>query len=333
MQLVVHKDSLSNSEIVSAVAFFWRVLVERKGHHLTHARFPLLAATLFYNVALAIYYKLVILDSWRERRLKKSLIWFHAIPITIGFTLAFAGLPYYTWQAVLCYLPYFPFEDNMGVVLGIFVIPVCLSLAALLVIMVMIYCGVRKKYMISRKYVYGQGGASLQERVFWQSLRYVIAFLIPWPISVAAALRGGIIGSVRYWFGIWPTLLGPSQGFLNALIYFAPRVHLSVSEFLHGQPPRDGSGSIMMSLEEQRAYSSAASNAASNADAEQTEVNGEENMIEFPGPSRRISYGVPMDAPLPRPSQHSSRRRRPLSIDPSLAIAEESNGDDSEESQ
>ena len=63
-----------------------------------------------YSVSLAIYYKLVIVDGWRSSRLRKIRVWLHGIPLTVGFTLAFAGLPEYTLQIFGCYFVNYPLK-------------------------------------------------------------------------------------------------------------------------------------------------------------------------------------------------------------------------------
>ena len=186
-------------------------------------------ATFFYNMSLGIYYKLVIVNGWRERRLRTIRFWLHAVPITAGLSLAFAGLPYYDWTPILCMTPYFPWGEQWPLLMALLIVPICGSLVVLTVLMTMIYLRVRSNYMKSLRYRYNDersSKTSTQRRVFWQSLSYVAAFAVSWPIVMVGVIMGGIQGWLPLSFGMLLALLAPLQGFINALVYFRPRIGL-----------------------------------------------------------------------------------------------------------
>jgi len=190
--------------------------------------------TFFYNVSLAVYYKLVIVNGWTERRLRKIRSLLIGIPCLFGAIFAFSGLPYYTWSPIICFVNYFPLEDSLGVTLGFMIIPVSLSILTLTGIMVSIYFSVRTKTRRSSTYQYGTSrSTTVQEKVFWQSLSYVIAFMITWPTIMVGALVAGAKGNLPYWFGLLLSLIAPFQGFINAVVYFRPRIGLFVFQIMN----------------------------------------------------------------------------------------------------
>eukprot|EP00980_Cylindrotheca_fusiformis_P031116 scaffold25830_cov162-Cylindrotheca_fusiformis.AAC.17 len=59
----------------------------------------------FYNLALSVYYVLVIKKGMRETQLQRLKYWFHVPTLLIGFGLAFAGIPYYENIFLVCHIP------------------------------------------------------------------------------------------------------------------------------------------------------------------------------------------------------------------------------------
>ena len=196
------------------------------------------AATIFYNISLAVYYNLAIVYGWTERRLRRIRWWLHGIPTFLALALAIAGLPYYEWLPLFCLLPYFPLGEHMGATLGLLVMPICLSLLILTILMFNLYWSVRMQYNKSSKYNYGTRGSctknannnnnnkmrSIHAKVLWTSLSYMLAFLVAWPIVVASTLLTGLDGSLPYWGVVLLLLFAPLQGFINAVMYFRPRI-------------------------------------------------------------------------------------------------------------
>lgn len=85
----------------------------------------------FYNVALCIYYKLVIVHSWRNARLEAVRVWLLVVPLALGFSLAFAGIPFYVTQIFGCYVPNYPIKDKWPVVGPFAILPICGSILAI----------------------------------------------------------------------------------------------------------------------------------------------------------------------------------------------------------
>jgi hypothetical protein len=83
--------------------------------------------------------------------------------------------------------------------------------------------------------------------VFWQAMFYLIAFMISWPALLGGVIKGGIDGSVPYWFGFFMAFVAPIQGFVNGLVYFNTRIYsryqvvLAKQETVYGT---DASGTV-----------------------------------------------------------------------------------------
>jgi hypothetical protein len=86
--------------------------------------------SMFYNVSLALYYVLVVAHGWRESRLKGVRHFMHAVPLLIGFGLAFEGIPIYHWMEYACHiLP--PPEGTLWSALVFVVVPLGISIISI----------------------------------------------------------------------------------------------------------------------------------------------------------------------------------------------------------
>lgn len=169
-----------------------------------------------------MYYNLVIVWGWRQQRLKQIRYWLHGTPIAIGCVFASATLQYYSWHPLVCFLPVFPWGEVADKTMGLVVVPICVSILIISALMVSVYWKVRRQFGRAAKYLYGAG--SMHEKVLWQSVSYVMAFLVAWPIIVAVVFHTGMAGSIPYWEVALLATVGPLQGFMNAVVYFRPRV-------------------------------------------------------------------------------------------------------------
>jgi hypothetical protein len=64
----------------------------------------------------------------------------------------------------------------------------------------------------------GQKGGSLASRTVWQSVLFLAVFYAVWPIQFAAFVVPTVPSN--YWIYLLAAILGPLQGFLNALVVF-----------------------------------------------------------------------------------------------------------------
>ncbi|CAB9498701.1 expressed unknown protein [Seminavis robusta] len=182
--------------------------------------------SVFYNASLALYYMLVIAFGWREFQLKKIKLYMHAVPITIGLGLALGAIPSYHWIEYGCHLlP--PPEGEMWAVLVFFVIPLGLSIIAITISMLVVYWKVRQRAAASRKWSLGIGKVdSLEKKVFWQCLFYVLAFYVTWPLMFSVYLASIDVDGP---LGLTMTVafVAPLQGFTNFLVYVRPKLSKS----------------------------------------------------------------------------------------------------------
>uniref|UniRef100_A0A7S1GLW7 Uncharacterized protein n=1 Tax=Cyclophora tenuis TaxID=216820 RepID=A0A7S1GLW7_CYCTE len=63
----------------------------------------------------------------------------------------------------------------------------------------------------------------IEREVFWQSVFYLSALYLTWPILIFATNRSAeLLGVYGFWLAVYT--LVPLQGALNAIVYFRPRV-------------------------------------------------------------------------------------------------------------
>ena len=214
--------------------------------------------TIFYNVSLTMYYKLVIVDGWRADRLQKYRIWFHVIPSMIAVGLALGAIPFYGPFVGHCHLNLIlvPVESGANLHVGFLYFlygPLFLSIVILGVITMKIFLSVKSTANQSSRWTpsavvvrLGQSNQEQEERprspftlprdtfgqsqivrkVFWQSLCYLLAVGIIWPYNFCCVYLTMVHPLLRPGFGFIAVsvFLTPLQGFLNALVYFRPRV-------------------------------------------------------------------------------------------------------------
>jgi hypothetical protein len=191
----------------------------------TQAFFIQLGLTsVFYNVSLAVYYLLVIVYAWRERGLVKIRHYLHGFPITFGVVLAFGGIPVYDWFEYGCHLlP--PPDGDMAAVWMFAVGPIGISILAIIGCMSTVYYKVRSQSRTSKKWSLGPAKPnSLEARVFYQSLWYVLSFLVSWPILFAMYLASVDVGG-PYGLTIMIAFLAPLQVRFGQLAYPVRRAH------------------------------------------------------------------------------------------------------------
>lgn len=95
--------------------------------------------SVFYNLLLSIYYKLTIVNGWREERLKRSQKWFHGIPLALGFTCAFIGIPFYDVTPFGCHLYPIPVKQTIAWMIPLAYFPVIFTVIFLTAMMTYIY--------------------------------------------------------------------------------------------------------------------------------------------------------------------------------------------------
>jgi len=156
------------------------------------------------------------------------------LPLFCGLALSLAAIPYYQWTLSPCFINFFPFRENQAKLFGFLILPISSCIVILSFLMIRIYLSVREKSMKSSKYLFSDSSSrSVQVRVLWQSLSYLAAFMTTWPIIMVGTLLASMNGELPYWFTTVIIALAPIQGFVNALVYFQPRISLFLYEWTH----------------------------------------------------------------------------------------------------
>ncbi len=135
------------------------------------------AAGIYYNLALSVYYVLVVNYGFRESDLKRVRMWFH-LPALVGFAFAFAAIPYIDNFVWLCHVPGPPFASSFRYIDAIVLIPITVSMIASALGMVFVYFKVLRQTRTSNKWRFGKGGGAggkLARKVFWQAFFFVVA--------------------------------------------------------------------------------------------------------------------------------------------------------------
>jgi len=201
----------------------------------------------YMNVSLAVYYYLVIKQSWSETRLKKVRWVLFLVPVAVGLAWAFAGINFYDSLNLWCNNTASYWPD----------IPVAIAIGLATIIMGLVCWDVYKNQKASAKWrggatainistaateqneskrccgilprrkstsAGGNGRQSLTSQIFWQSFWYLMAFYLTWPpyLALQYAWAGGR-SFTNYGLILTAATMVPLQGFWNLLVYLRPR--------------------------------------------------------------------------------------------------------------
>ena len=188
--------------------------------------FQIGTVSVYYNVLLCAYFLLVVKYDWTERKFSKIAKWVHLGAVAIGLIMAFAVIPFASPDWRWCYLGTPPQTASWLPGVFFFIIPVALCILAMTVLTVIFVRHVQQVYRKTQsKSMHGKGQGkgskrgSLASRTFWQSVWFLAAFYAVWPIQFAAFVVPTVPSN--YWIYVLAAILGPLQGFLNALVVFS----------------------------------------------------------------------------------------------------------------
>ena len=166
--------------------------------------------SLYLNVSIAFYYLLIIQYSWREHRLRKSWIYpmLFGVPILVGATFAFAGIPFYDNAILWCNNSRKYWSE----------IPVAIAIFIATIVMINLCCFVYKSERASRRFRRHSEDDrnSLSKAFFMQSMVYLGAFYLTWPPYLALQImiaRGHAFS--HYGFFLFAGTAVTLQGFWN----------------------------------------------------------------------------------------------------------------------
>ena len=197
-------------------------------------------SSILYNATLSLYYLLVVKFNWKQRDLEKIEKWMHICPIMVGLTTAIASLVLDVYHPANwhCWI------NDAALQWAFFYAILWTSIILASLNMFAVYLHVRKNEQKSSKWGWKEAKNALDTRegsrrnfdrkkritrlkmsakVATQGQLYISTFIITctFPTIVRATqLFGGIPPS---WLLVCAATTVPSQGFLNAIVYFRLR--------------------------------------------------------------------------------------------------------------
>jgi hypothetical protein len=180
-------------------------------------------ASVYYSVLLCVYFLLVVKYNWTERKFSKVTKWVHLGVVAAGLIMAFAVIPFTSPDWRWCYIDTPPQAASWMPGIFFFIVPVALCIVAMTVLtavfvryVLQVYRKTQSKTMKEKGK--GQKRRSLASRTVWQSVWFLTVFYAVWPIQFAAFVVPTVPSN--YWIYLLAAILGPLQGFLNALVVF-----------------------------------------------------------------------------------------------------------------
>ena len=171
----------------------------------------------YYSLLLLVCFLLVVKYNWTERKFSKVACWVHLGIITLSLIMALAVIPFATPNWRYCYL-----ESRGALNIVFYTIPVALCLLAMTVLTVIFVRYVKQVHRKTlSKSMKGQGKqrGSLASRTVRQSgVWFLAVFYLVWPIQFTTFVFPTV--PRYYWIWVLTAILGPLQGFLNALVVF-----------------------------------------------------------------------------------------------------------------
>jgi hypothetical protein len=167
--------------------------------------------SIYYNVALSTYFLLVIKHDWSDQRLQRISKYAHTGLVGVGLVLAFASIPFHEPNYRWCYVAWPPIETSYVPGLVFFLAPVGLCILVITILTIQLVHYVYKVDKRSKaKSFQKTAGKSMASRTFWQSLWYLGAFCLVWPVMFSTFVLEPT--PHNFWFFIAGSVLGPSQG-------------------------------------------------------------------------------------------------------------------------
>lgn len=224
--------------------------------------------SLFLNVSLSTYFLLVIVYRSRESQLKKMRKWLLGLPILVGFIFAGASLPFISRSLHGCHMTppnaYLMeavgadgFSTSWAPYLCLYIIPGFSVLIYTTGALVRVFFFVRNVSRQGNKWRFEAAVTSLhtkqqqqrqqspprrmqrrlstssvnsvQNEVFWQSAMYLSALYLAWftQLIILVQLEKYLAGHYALW--VFFSFITPLQGFMNALVYFRPRMARTIT--------------------------------------------------------------------------------------------------------
>lgn len=220
--------------------------------------------SLFLNVSLSTYFLLVIVYRSRESQLRKMRKWLLGLPILVGFIFAGASLPFITRSLHGCHMTppnsYLMeavgadgFSTSWAPYLCLYIIPGFSVLIYTTGALIRVFFFVRKVSRQGNRWRFEAAETSLntqqqqsprrmqrrqstssvnsvQNEVFWQSAMYLSALYLAWFTQLIILVQLEKYLACHYALWVFFSFIYPLQGFMNALVYFRPRMTRTITK-------------------------------------------------------------------------------------------------------
>jgi hypothetical protein len=167
--------------------------------------------SMFYNVALSTYFLLAIKYNWTDRRFQKIGPYIHTGLLATGFVLAFGSIPFHQPHYRWCYIAWPPVGESYVPGLIFFIAPVGICILAITVLTVQLVFHVYRLVNRSSQRSMSSSSHQVSVRTFWQSLWFLAAFYLVWPVMLSTFIMKGVPHQNAWWIMVG-AVLGPSQG-------------------------------------------------------------------------------------------------------------------------
>ena len=197
------------------------------------------SASVGYNLALALYYLLVVKHSWKPKRLDTIKYWLYVLPVCNGFVWAILGVslnlihgPQGKYVEDICYVHQDRYADekdkktfdNATIVWVCFATMYFVAIVFNIVCIIIVYRHVKTTERSSRRYSINVNNATSRTKlVATQFKLFAAVFLAPGILFVGSSLLYHLGVPVPRWYETIGFTFAFSAGFLNALVYFRVR--------------------------------------------------------------------------------------------------------------
>ena len=178
--------------------------------------------SLYYNTFLAIYFFLVICYNWKEHQFVKYLRYLHAIIVVVGVSMGFGVIPFVGGNGTqhgVCSLLKPPVISSRLPLTFFYTTPLSLAIAIITSATLSICVYVYRQQLKARRWM-ANSNMVLTQEVFWRSFWYVIAFYATQPIMLGSYYGRFENSNAMLALNFMVAWMAPSQGSLNALVYF-----------------------------------------------------------------------------------------------------------------
>lgn len=195
--------------------------------------------SILYNACLSIYYMLLIKYNWKSHQLVRIEKWFHLVTITfgVGTSIAVLCLDLFHPSNWNCFIgPDYtknpdPRADLAKTLVLLFAyIPIWIAASISIVCMTLVYFHVKKIEARAKQWVSLTSQMKQTKEIFVQGILYVSVFIVTYIFASCVRFTQFFGKRPPVWLIVLAGSLIPSQGFMNALVYFRLRVHRKMKQ-------------------------------------------------------------------------------------------------------